>query len=166
MSENRSGQGRHCQETQQLDACRLIVEKQCCSTQEEIRSELAQAGFAEISQSTVSRLLHRLGVVKAQNASGKKVYTLVEQQLEPVDNARSVPEMVRDISHNEHVILIKTAPGAANVVARLLDRQPMPEVMGSVAGNDVVLIAPRHITRIKQSYHSIRKALELNLNSH
>lgn len=56
----------------QLDACRQIIGQHCYSTQEEIRRELAERGFADISQSTISRLLRRLGVAKAQNANGKK----------------------------------------------------------------------------------------------
>ncbi len=67
----------------QLDACRQIIGQHCYSTQEEIRRELSERGFADISQSTISRLLRRLGVAKAQNANGKKVYTLVDEQLEP-----------------------------------------------------------------------------------
>ncbi len=49
--------------------------------------------------------------------------------------------MVREVVHNQQMVLIHTTPGAATVVARLLDRNANPEIMGAVAGNDVVLVA-------------------------
>lgn len=146
-------------DTAQLDACRRIVGQHCFSTQEEIRTELAQQGFADISQSTISRLLRRLGVAKAQNASGKKVYTLVEDQLEPTGCRRSVHDMVRSVDHNRQLVLIHTTPGAATVVARLLDRHANPEIMGAVAGNDVVLVAPRHVSRTRQAHEAVLRTL-------
>ena len=110
----------------QLDACRQIIGQHCYSTQEEIRRELSERGFADISQSTISRLLRRLGVAKAQNANGKKVYTLVDEQLEPAGSTRSIHDMVREVVHNQQMVLIHTTPGAATVVARLLDRNANP----------------------------------------
>ncbi len=141
----------------QLDACRQIIGQHCYSTQEEIRRELAERGFADISQSTISR---RLGVAKAQNANGKKVYTLVDEQLEPAGSTRSVHDMVRAVVHNQQMVLVHTTPGAATVVARLLDRHADPEILGAVAGNDVVLIAPRHISRTRQAHAAVVRTLE------
>jgi len=144
----------------QLDACRQIIGQHCYSTQEEIRRELSERGFADISQSTISRLLRRLGVAKAQNANGKKVYTLVDDQLEPAGSTRSIHDMVREVVHNQQMVLIHTTPGAATVVARLLDRNANPEIMGAVAGNDVVLVAPRHISRTRQAHAAVVRTLE------
>ena len=126
----------------QLDACRQIIGQHCYST-----------------QSTISRLLRRLGVAKAQNANGKKVYTLVDEQLEPAGSTRSIHDMVREVVHNQQMVLIHTTPGAATVVARLLDRNANPEIMGAVAGNDVVLVAPRHISRTRQAHAAVVRSL-------
>ncbi|ENY71650.1 arginine repressor [Aeromonas diversa] len=144
----------------QLDACREIIARHCYSTQDEIRRELAHFGFPDISQSTVSRLLRRLGVAKAQNASGKKIYTLVEEQLEHGDSTRSIHDMVKSVESNHQLVLIHTTPGAATVVARMLDRHADPEIMGAVAGNDVVLVAPRHISRTKQTKDAVIRTLK------
>ena len=95
----------------QLDACRQIIGQHCYSTQEEIRRELSARGFADISQSTISRLLRRLGVAKAQNANGKKVYTLVDEQLEPAGSTRAIHDMVRAVVHNQQMVLVHTTPG-------------------------------------------------------
>ena len=143
----------------QLDACRQIIGQHCYSTQEEIRHQLSERGFADISQSTISRLLRRLGVAKAQNANGKKVYTLVDDQLEPAGSPRSIHARVRDVVYNQQMVLIHTTPGAATVVARLLDRNANPEIMGAVAGNDVVLVAPRHISRTRQAHAAVVRTL-------
>lgn len=144
----------------QLEACRQIIARHCYGTQEEIRRELADFGFPDISQSTVSRLLRRLGVAKAQNANGRKIYTLVEEQLENVDSTHSIHDMVRSVEHNQQLVLIHTSPGAATVVARMLDRHASPEIMGAVAGNDVVLVAPRHISRTRKTLEAVIRTLK------
>ena len=61
-----------------MDTSNLELSTQAFTQSQEIRRELSERGFADISQSTISRLLRRLGVAKAQNANGKKVYTLVD----------------------------------------------------------------------------------------
>ena len=77
----------------------------------------------------------------------------------PADT-RSVHDMVRAVVHNQQMVLVHTTPGAATVVARLLDRHADPEILGAVAGNDVVLIAPRHISRTRQAHAAVVRTLE------
>lgn len=160
MAKSLSNAGEIAHDTAQLEACRQIIARHCYSTQEEIRRELAHFGFPDISQSTVSRLLRRLGVAKAQNASGKKVYTIVDEQLENVDSTHSIHDMVKSVEHNQQLVLVHTTPGAATVVARMLDRHANPEIMGAVAGNDVVLVAPRHISRTRQTLEAVIRTLK------
>lgn len=131
----------------QLTVCqRLIVEKSYLS-QEQIRRDLQDHGFETISQSTVSRLLKLLGVIKIRNAKGQKIYS-VNPQLRPVpDAARSISEMVVSVEHNSEFILIHTAAGYGRAVARILDYHAIPEILGVVAGSSIVWVAPRDVKR-------------------
>ncbi|WP_318371337.1 arginine repressor [Enterobacter sp.] len=131
----------------QLTVCqRLIVEKSYLS-QEQIRRDLQDHGFETISQSTVSRLLKLLGVIKIRNAKGQKIYS-VNPQLRPApDAARSISEMVVSVEHNSEFILIHTAAGYGRAVARILDYHAIPEILGVVAGSSIVWVAPRDVKR-------------------
>ncbi|WP_318357485.1 arginine repressor [Enterobacter sp.] len=131
----------------QLNVCqRLIVEKSYLS-QEQIRRDLQDHGFETISQSTVSRLLKLLGVIKIRNAKGQKIYS-VNPQLRPApDAARSISEMVVSVEHNSEFILIHTAAGYGRAVARILDYHAIPEILGVVAGSSIVWVAPRDVKR-------------------
>ncbi|SFR08916.1 transcriptional regulator, ArgR family [Enterobacter sp. kpr-6] len=131
----------------QLTVCqRLIMEKSYLS-QEQIRRDLQDHGFETISQSTVSRLLKLLGVIKIRNAKGQKIYS-VNPQLRPApDAARSISEMVVSVEHNSEFILIHTAAGYGRAVARILDYHAIPEILGVVAGSSIVWVAPRDVKR-------------------
>ncbi|MFT7976415.1 ArgR family transcriptional regulator, partial [Salmonella enterica subsp. enterica serovar Enteritidis] len=89
---------------------RLITEKSYLS-QEEIRRDLQNHGFDSISQSTVSRLLKLLGVIKIRNTKGQKIYSVNPQLLPTPDAGRSVAEMVLSVEHNGEFILIHTVAG-------------------------------------------------------
>jgi hypothetical protein len=84
----------------------------------------------------------------------------MDEQLEPAGSTRAIHDMVRAVVHNQQMVLVHTTPGAATVVARLLDRNANPEILGAVAGNDVVLIAPRHISRTRQAHAAVVRTLE------
>jgi arginine repressor len=103
---------------------------------------LTGAGFDSISQSTVSRLLKLLGVIKIRNAKGLKIYSLNHQLRPAPDAARTVSEMVVSVEHNSEFILIHTVAGYGRAVARILDYHQLPEILGVVAGSSIVWVAP------------------------
>jgi arginine repressor len=146
----------------QLTLCqRLITEKNYLS-QEEIRRDLQHHGFDLISQSTVSRLLKLLGVIKIRNAKGQKIYS-VDPQLRPTpDAARSVSEMVVSVEHNSEFILVYTIAGYGSAVARILDYHALPEILGVVAGSNIVWVAPRSIKRTALVHKQINYLLHAN----
>ncbi len=115
--------------------------------QEEIRRDLQERGFETISQSTVSRLLKLLGVIKIRNAKGLKIYSLNPQLRPAPDAARTVSEMVVSVEHNSEFILIHTVAGYGRAVARILDYHQLPEILGVVAGSSIVWVAPRVVKR-------------------
>ncbi|MBV7406583.1 arginine repressor [Enterobacter sp. ENT03] len=147
----------------QLAVCqRLIVEKSYLS-QEAIRRDLQLHGFDSISQSTVSRLLKLLGVIKIRNAKGQKIYS-VNPQLRPApDAARSVSEMVVSVEHNSEFILIHTAAGYGRAVARILDYQAIPDILGVVASSSIVWVAPRDVSRTALVHKRVNYLLRMHL---
>ena len=121
----------------QLTVCQRLIAEKGYLSQEEIRRDLQERGFETISQSTVSRLLKLLGVIKIRNA-----------QLRPApDAARTVSEMVVSVEHNSEFILIHTVAGYGRAVARILDYHQLPEILGVVAGSSIVWVAPRVVKR-------------------
>ena len=141
-------------------ACKRLLQQQSFTTQDDIRFQLIQLGFHDISQSTVSRLLLRLGVAKVPNAAGKKIYCLTTEN-EPIQINASIASQVEFVSHNQLVIVIKTHPGGAQLVARLIDMQPHVDILGTVGGNDTVMVAPKDVTRIDQCLQIVKQRLGL-----
>lgn len=126
----------------QLTVCQRLIAEKSYFSQEELRRDLQERGFETISQSTVSRLLKLLGVIKIRNASAKSLFaesTVASGSGMP----RTVSEMVVSVEHNREFILIHTVVGYGRAVARVLDYHQLPEILGVVAGSSIVWVAPR-----------------------
>lgn len=148
-----------------LTICQRLITERSYLSQEAIRSELQNQGFASISQSTVSRLLKLLGAIKIRNTKGQKIYS-VNPQLRPApDAARSIAEMVVSIEHNSEFILIHTAAGYGRAVARILDYHALPEILGVIAGSSIAWVAPRVVQRTALVHKQLNYLLKMNLNS-
>ena len=118
-------------------AIRELIASRSIATQEELRELLAERGY-EVTQATLSRDLAVLGARRAAQPSGGTSYELP-------DAPRPGPllvDLVRTISDNGTLVVVHTTPGAAQVVASALDRARVPEVLGTIAGDDAIFIAP------------------------
>ena len=97
------------------------------------------------TQATVSRDLEDLGAVKVKIPGGAMAYAIPEYSKERSTGAnddhlrRLMGEFVVDIAHNESIVVLRTGPGSAHVVASALDRFGYPGVIGTVAGDDTIL---------------------------
>lgn len=143
----------------QLTVCQRLIAEKSYFSQEELRRDLQERGFETISQSTVSRLLNLLGVIKIRNAKGLKVYSLNPQLRPAPDAARTVSEMVVSVEHNREFILIHTVAGYGRAVARVLDYHQLPEILGVVAGSSIVWVAPRMVKRVALVHKQINYLL-------
>lgn len=142
------------------EACKRLLHQQSFTNQNELREKLVDIGYTGISQSTVSRLLSQLGVVKVQNACGKKVYCITVENA-PVRIESSISSQIDLITHNQANVVVKTHPGSAQLVARLVDIDPHSEILGTIGGNDTVLIIPRDVTQIEKCETVVRERLGL-----
>ncbi|HFZ8994431.1 TPA: arginine repressor [Citrobacter freundii] len=146
----------------QLSVCQRLIAEKGYLSQEEIRRDLQRYGFESISQSTVSRLLKILGVIKIRNAKGQKIYS-INPQLRPAPNAaRSISEMVVSVEYNSEFILVHTAPGYGRAVARILDYHALPEILGAVAASSIVWVAPRSVSHIALVHKKINYLLRMH----
>lgn len=116
-----------------------LIRKESFSTQTSLVKALKQQGI-ETKQSTVSRVLQRIGAVKRMNSNGKIGYRIVTHDF--TGTAAYNNGLVHDIRHNEVMVILNTRSGSAGHVAQYLDEQALPEVMGTLAGDNCILVMP------------------------
>lgn len=121
----------------------LIKEREI-STQEELTDSLINLGF-EVSQSTVSRDINELNLIKTENKNKKTIYVQAESTLTtlPINKINMFKESVLSIETANNIIVIKTLSGHANAVAYIVDELDFPQILGSVAGDDVVILVAK-----------------------
>ena len=115
---------------------------QLVGSQEELVARLGQAGITA-TQATVSRDLDELGAVKLRRdgAIGYGLPSAVEPTLAADKLDRLLAEWVTDIVEANGVIVLRTPPGSANLVASALDAAGLAGVAGTIAGDDTIFIA-------------------------
>ena len=128
--------------TQRQHRLGQLLEKGIASQGELVR--LLAAEGVEATQVTVSRDLEEMGAVKVRRRGGALVYALPEHALaRPAPDLvlrRVLGEWVADVASSGNLAVVRTPPGCAHVVASALDRAGLPEVVGTVAGDDTVLV--------------------------
>jgi transcriptional regulator of arginine metabolism len=106
--------------------------------------ELLAADGVVATQATVSRDLEELGAVKVRLPGGDTVYALPElpkDRIAPEDHLRRVlGDWVVEVAHSANLVVLRTPPGSAHVVASALDRAGLDGIIGTVAGDDTILV--------------------------
>ncbi len=129
--------------TQRQHVIAKILAHHAVTSQEHLVGLLADDGVAA-TQATVSRDLDDLGAIKVRVATGDAVYAIPElprDQVAPDDHlARVIADWVVEVSHSANIVVLRTPPGTANVVGSALDRSGLAEVLGTVAGDDTLLV--------------------------
>ncbi len=105
--------------------------------------ELLDESGITATQATVSRDLDDLGAVKVRVPGGHTVYAIPEHPVDriaPEDHLRRVlSDWVAEVGSSENLVVLRTPPGSAHVVASALDRAGMSEILGTVAGDDTIV---------------------------
>lgn len=111
------------------------------SSQEELGERLGQLGFA-VTQATISRDLEQIGAVKVRR-SGRLSYALPDQmQTAPGPRLGAVfRDFVRSIDTAANLVVIKTPPGSAHLIGVALDQSGLPEIVGTICGDDTIFVA-------------------------
>ena len=118
-----------------------VIAKQAVSTQAAIKDLLRERGI-EADQATLSRDIRELGLVKASDDGSHYRYASVESVTPPVHMKASaiLARLVKKIDCSGNLLVVKTDPGEASPIALALDRMSWAEILGTVAGDDTLLV--------------------------
>ncbi|MBI1798948.1 MAG: arginine repressor [Candidatus Eisenbacteria bacterium] len=122
------------------------------SSQEELARALARAGVT-VTQATLSRDLRSLGVGKRPGPDGRPVYELPAPASESFDRERQLLDLrsfVNEIRVTRNLAIVRTPPGHANGVARAIDLANFDGIVGSVAGDDTVLVVMHDLSAARR----------------
>lgn len=114
-----------------------ILRKESVPSQEDLQAALEKKGF-EVGQATLSRDIREMGLVKSSEGYGLPQGPAVEPALPSVE--RMVREFVLEIRQAQNMLVLKTSVGSAQPVAAALDGEQWPEVVGTLAGDDTILV--------------------------
>ena len=135
-----------------------LIEKYDIDTQECLIGKLREEGF-EVTQTTVSRDIKQLNLVKGTTEMGTYKYimpTAKKEEKAPVPTSAITESMV-SVEAAQNIVVVKTFPGMANALAVCVDSLEQPHIVGSVAGDDTILLV------IKDN--ETAKSIEENLKS-
>lgn len=137
-----------------------LIEHGEIETQEELAEALRKDGI-EVTQATVSRDIKELRLIKVPAGDGRYRYAFpIEQSI--VFSQSRMERMFRDsvigMDYSQNIIVIKTLPGTANAVASTIDSARWPEIIGTLAGDDNILVVIKPIEavgRVIEKFQSI-----------
>jgi len=130
-----------------------ILEHQEIESQAALLAQLAQAGF-NVTQATLSRDLDELRAQKVDGGAGHTVYAVPRDGGEPFPGPdsslgvrskleRVVGELLSGVDHSGNIVVLRTPPGAAQYLASSIDHTTVSDIIGTVAGDDTVLVVSR-----------------------
>lgn len=130
--------------TRRLSAIRHVVEREAVHSQEELRQRLVAMGF-DVTQATLSRDIKELGLVKrasdgAYSVSGGEGGTSATAI---VALARSLAEYLLGMELSQQLLVLRTGAGQAQMLALAIDRARLADVLGTIAGDDTILVICR-----------------------
>ena len=120
-----------------------LIRASALSSQEELAERLGRLGYA-VTQATVSRDLEQLGAVKVRRA-GHLSYALPDQVAGSAGPrlAAVFRDWVRSIDTAGNLVVIKTPPGSAHLIGVAIDQSDIPEIVGTICGDDTIFVACR-----------------------
>ncbi|MGC5773403.1 transcriptional regulator AhrC/ArgR [Paenibacillus pabuli] len=123
---------------------REIISQNEIETQDDLVEALRQSGF-QVTQATVSRDIKELLLIKIPMDDGRYKYSLpTDQRYNPIQKLkRALVDNFLHIDHTNNLVVMKCLPGTANSIAALLDNIEWTEVMGTICGDDTILIICR-----------------------
>lgn len=121
-----------------------LIQEENIETQEELAERLGEEGFV-VTQATVSRDIRELKLSKIPNGNGRQRYAVFSH-----DDAHLADKYIRVLRHGfvsmdyaQNLLVIKTVSGMAMAVAAAIDAMKLKEIVGSIAGDDTIMVAVR-----------------------
>ena len=121
-----------------------LVQERSLSTQEEVAEALRDVGH-EVVQGTVSRDIAQLGLVKVRDGSGRLVYAMPGAA--DLDRMSELTSALRrwalSMGPSANLLVVQTPPGHANALAQAIDQARLPDVLGTIAGDNTIMVIAR-----------------------
>ena len=112
-------------------------------SQSDLVKQLKKAGF-EVTQATASRDLEEIGAVRGRSTSGESVYTISDSDDESISRTMPVPsDLIISVEASGNLAVVRTPPGGAQLLASSLDHSGISDIIGTIAGDDTVLVVSR-----------------------
>jgi transcriptional regulator of arginine metabolism len=127
------------------DVIRELIASRHIASQKELVEELTARGI-EVDQSTVSRDLREMGMVRVNGPDGRLFYASHGEWGAPLSHhelLRGARDFIIWVEASGNMVILRTAPGNAQAMAAILDRARLEEVSGTVAGDDTILVVAR-----------------------
>ena len=138
-----------------------IIEQNDIETQEELASRLRQMGI-DVTQATVSRDIKELRLLKVLSASGGYKYATADKAEHGLSDrfVRIFKDSVLSINYANNIIVIKTLTGSANVAAEAIDSMRLPQILGTMAGDNTILVIVKTEEEAVGTVESFREMLK------
>jgi transcriptional regulator of arginine metabolism len=143
--------------TRRLSAIRQLVDGEPVHSQEELRQRLATRGYS-VTQATLSRDIKELGLMKraSDGAYQQGGADLSSPAAAIVALSRALAEFLLSADAAQNLVVVKTGPGQAQLLALAIDRARLHDVVGTIAGDDTILV----VCRDARGAMATRKAVE------
>ncbi|MCG8502642.1 MAG: arginine repressor [Firmicutes bacterium] len=138
-----------------------IIERYVVETQEELAEKLKEGGF-DVTQATVSRDIKELRLTKVLTENGKYKYASINgNNASTAGKLRTIfSESIVHIDYAVNIIVIKTLAGMAQAAASTIDAMNLPEILGTIAGDDTFMVILRSEQDAKDLTTKFRKMIK------
>lgn len=138
-----------------------LIKKEKIGTQQELVARLHEDNI-EVTQATVSRDIKKLGLIKVPDGYGEYKYSLSSKRSKgDVEDwmKKMIQDFVVDMEFSENLIVLKTILGTAGGLAAAIDNSKWEEIMGTVAGDDTILLVVKNKDKTEEVFNKIKELL-------
>lgn len=123
-----------------------LIQAGVIHSQSDLVKQLKKAGFT-VTQATASRDLEEIGAVRGRNTAGESVYKISNSDDESISRTLPIPsDLILSVEASGNLAVVRTPPGGAQLLASSLDHSGISEIIGTIAGDDTVLLVSRKAT--------------------
>ena len=144
------------QKTQRLATIRKIIRSELVGSQEELIARLAECGI-EITQSTLSRDLKFMNVAKVPHKNKGYIYVLPNTAQHDVNKSSNISDNITSLTFSGNLGVLKTKAGYASAISVPIDNLDCPNIIGTIAGDNTVLIILREEANRNQVIESLMR---------
>ncbi len=138
-----------------------LIKNEDIATQEELVARLHEEGI-EVTQATISRDIKNLGLIKVPDGEGEYKYSLPSRRSQSDVEGwlqKMFQDFVTDMDYSQNIIVIKTVQGTAGGVAATLDNYSWKNVLGTIAGDNTVMVVVKPADRVEEVFQGFKDLL-------